>query len=80
MLEVVLREKSKTEGKVNSLVAKVNKLTTQLEEERQLNRSLRQNQVKSLCTLCTVVRGSQFNTSLRQNQAKSLCTLCTVQW
>jgi hypothetical protein len=45
-LDHALHEKTKTENKVSSLVAKVGKLSAELEEERQLNRSLRQNQVE----------------------------------
>lgn len=43
-LEVLVREKTKAELKVSSLVGRVGKLTTELEDERQLNASLRQNQ------------------------------------
>lgn len=43
-LELLAREKIKNEGKVAQLSAKLNKLTVMLEEEKQLNRSLTQNQ------------------------------------
>ena len=42
---MLVREKTKAELKVSSLVGRVGKLTTELEDERQLNASLRQNQV-----------------------------------
>ncbi len=42
----MLREKNKTEVKVSGLVTRLAKLTTELEDEKQLNRSLRQNQVR----------------------------------
>jgi hypothetical protein len=44
--EVLLREKNKTEVKVSGLVTRLARLTTELEDEKQLNRSLRQNQVR----------------------------------
>ena len=43
-LDLVSRERSKCETKVGQLVSKVSKLGGQLEEERQLNKSLRENQ------------------------------------
>ena len=55
-LDLALREKSKLEGKVNSLKTKQDKLATELEEERQLNRSLRQNQVGFWWTLVQKMR------------------------
>ncbi len=45
--DVLLREKNKTEVKVSGLVTRLARLTTELEDEKQLNRSLRQNQVRS---------------------------------
>merc|ERR1712012_763323 len=43
-LDLVSRERSKCETKVGQLVSKVGKLGGELEEERQLNKSLRENQ------------------------------------
>merc|ERR1711864_31332 len=43
-LEEVRRDKVKVEAKLSSLTSKVNKLSSQMEEEMQLNTSLRQNQ------------------------------------
>ena len=44
-IESLAREKSKNEVKVAQLTAKLGKLTATLEEEKQLNISLTQNQV-----------------------------------
>merc|ERR1712210_270356 len=43
-LDAVSRERTKCEARVGQLVSKVNKLGGELEEERQLNKSLRENQ------------------------------------
>ena len=43
-LEGVKREKMKMESKYNQLMQKLNKLSTELTEEKQLNKSLRDNQ------------------------------------
>jgi len=45
-LEVAKRERAKSDAKIGQLCGKVTKLMTDLEEEKQLNRSLRENQAE----------------------------------